>query len=362
MFSRLSLGEHFKILVNMKKACALLINDIHVSKDNIAEFNKNWDEALETCKAYDTEYIIVGGDMWLSRSAQTLSTLMAVKNAILKATRQYNLYVIIAEGNHCKVNQEDVEGYSHIFYDYEAVEVVNDYTAVELSDQASLWVMSYFPENGSFIEKLNDVRNHLNDNKKNILYIHEGIKGGLSTPSEDELPSNIFGDFHKTLVGHYHDRKTLPGKNHIEYIGASRQHNFGEDEEKGYTILFDDGTTEFVKNEVNIRYKVIDVDLADMDDDFMQRLAEIKSDERYKVKVRIKCDSTKAPSVDKQKLADVGANKIELVTEQTEITHSEQQSLTKKFDKSGIKEEYTNFCSQKSIDNQLGLTYLDKLN
>lgn len=345
-----------------KYPCALLINDIHISKDNIAEFNKNWAEALNICQANKIEYLVVGGDMWLSRSAQTLSTLMAVKDAILTATKQYGLYVIISEGNHCKVNQEDIEGYSHIFIDYESVEVINEYTELDLSDQASLWVMSYFPENGSFTNRLSEVRQHLNKDKKNILYIHEGIRGGLATPSDDELPTAIFAGFTKTLVGHYHDRKLLPGSNYIEYIGASRQYNFGEDEEKGYTILYTDGTTEFVKNEVNCRYLVIEVNLADMNDDFIERLAKIKADHRYKVKVRIKCDSSQSSSVDKQKLAEFGANKIELVTEQTEITHTEHQSLTKKFDKSGIKEEYTNFCSQKSIDNQLGLKYLDKLN
>lgn len=39
----------------------------------------------------------------------------------------------------------------------------------------------------------------------------------------------------------------------IEYIGSSRQHNFGEDEDKGYTLLYSDGSYEFIKNHVNIR-------------------------------------------------------------------------------------------------------------
>lgn len=340
--------------------CALLINDIHASKDNIAEFRKNWDEALELCKQNEVQYLIVGGDMWLSRSSQTLDVLMAVRWAILKATKQYGLYVIIAEGNHCKVDFENIEGYSHVFSDYENVEVVNDFTEVVLSDEVSLWVMSYFPENGSFINKLDAIKQEYST-KKNVLYIHEGIRGGLATPSDDELPANIFNGFDSVLVGHYHNRKQIHGTN-IEYIGSSRQHNFGEDEEKGYTILYSDGSTKFIKNEVNQRYKVIEVDVANMDDDFMNMLAEIKTDSRYKVKVRVKCDSAQSSAINKQKLAEAGANKIELVTEQTEVMCTDHQSITQKFDKSGIKEEYTNFCAQKSIDNQLGLHYLEKLN
>lgn len=347
----------------MKKAVALLINDIHVSKDNIAEFHKNWDEALNICQSNGIEYLIVGGDMWMSRSSQTLNTLLAVREAILKATKQYNLYVIIANGNHDLVDQEALLGYNHIFSDYESVEVIGEYTEIDLSDEFSLYIMSYFPENGSFIERLSSLQQNysIDDKEKNVLYIHEGIRGGLATSSDDELPANIFKGFDSVLVGHYHNRKQIPGTQ-IEYIGSSRQHNFGEDEEKGYTILYSDGSTKFIKNEVNQRYKVIEVDVADMDDDFMNMLAEIKTDSRYKVKVRVKCDSAQSSAINKQKLAEAGANKIELVTEQTEVMHTDHQSITQKFDKSGIKEEYTNFCTQKSIDNQLGLHYLEKLN
>lgn len=344
-----------------KEAYALLINDIHVSKDNIAEFYKNWDEALATCVKYGITYLVVGGDLWLSRSAQTLDTLMAVRKAILTATKIHDLNVVIAEGNHCKVNQEDISGYSHIFSDYEYVDVVDDMFCINVSGSVDLWIMSYFPENGSFMERLQTLKSAMNKGKRNILYIHEGIKGGLSVPSDDEVPANVFEDFDKVLVGHYHDRKKIPGTQ-IEYIGASRQHNFGEDEEKGYTILYTDGTTEFVKNKVNLRYKVIDVDIADMDDELMQTIAEIKADPRYKVKVRVKCDSTQASAVDKAKLSECGASKIELITEQTITMSADTSCVTQKFDKAGIKQEYANFCTQKSIDSQLGLHYLDKLN
>lgn len=63
----------------MKEAIALLINDIHVSKDNISDFNQNWDEMLAICKREDIADIVIGGDMFTSRASQTLATLLAVK-------------------------------------------------------------------------------------------------------------------------------------------------------------------------------------------------------------------------------------------------------------------------------------------
>lgn len=345
-----------------KFPCALLFNDIHVSKDNIPEFQKNWDEAIKICQERDIADIVIGGDLWQSRSAQTLDTLLAVRDAIIKA-QNANIHLTIAEGNHDLVDQEALLGYSHIFQGYKDVDVVGDYTIIDFTDNLSLYVMSYFPENGSFSQRLKEIvtGDDFDSQRTNILYVHQGIRGGLAQPSEDELPTSIFKDFDAVLVGHYHDRKKIAGTA-IEYIGSSRQHNFGEDEEKGYTVLYDDGSYEFIKNEVNIRYKNIAVDFSEIDSKLMKELDEVKKDARYKTKVKVNCFSDEATSVDKQKLIDAGATKVEIITEQTEVVEIEARSLEQKFDKSGIKEEYTNFCSEKEIDNAMGLQYLDKIN
>ena len=69
----------------MKEAIALFINDIHVNKDNIAEFNQNWKEMLSVCKRENIADIVIGGDVFTSRASQTLATLLAVKAALTEA-------------------------------------------------------------------------------------------------------------------------------------------------------------------------------------------------------------------------------------------------------------------------------------
>lgn len=346
-----------------KQPFALLINDIHVSKDNIPEFQVNWNEALEICERLHIQDIIVGGDLWQSRSAQTLSTLMAVRQAIIKATSN-DIHVTLAEGNHDKVDQESMLGYSHLFSEYKNVDVVDDYIIIDFGDNCSLFVISYFPENGSFVSRLEEIaKENADDGRFHILYIHEGIKGGLAQPTDDELPVNIFDAFDVVLVGHYHDRKLVKGTT-IEYIGSSRQHNFGEDEEKGYTVLYDDGSYEFIKNEANVRYRVIDIEATDIDSDLLNEVEEIKANGRYKVKARVNCTATEAAnfSATKQALIDAGVMRVEVVTEDTTVSSSQAQSLEAKYDKNGIKKEYSDFCSEQEINVELGLKYLDKIN
>ena len=207
--------------------CLLLLNDIHVSKDNIPEFTVNWREALDICRTMDIRDIALGGDLFLSRAAQTLDVLLAVHDALLLAA-EYGMRVTMINGNHDKVNQESPRGYCHIFDQHDNVLVADDYIALPCPDgqRFILHMVAYFPENGSFPEKLERVR--LDPERLNYLYIHEGINGALSQPSDNELPVHLFEAFDKVFVGHYHNRCIIP-RTRIEYIGSSRQHNFGED-------------------------------------------------------------------------------------------------------------------------------------
>ena len=299
--------------------CSLLMNDVHVSKDNIPEFEKNWQEALDICKENDLTEIIIGGDLWTSRASQTLSTLMAVSKALLSA-HAIDIDVFIAEGNHCKVDQEAIDGYGHVFAPYPSVTVIDTWMVLKYDD-CDMFVMSYFPENGSFQDKLNEILEDETFKKSpyRILYIHQGINGALSTPAEHELPASIFEDFDKVLVGHYHNRCMIQGTN-IEYIGSSRQHNFGEDIDKGYTILYSDGSTRFIINTVNKRYHTLEIDAKNLNASILKEVEELKSDPRCLVKTKIKCDGAEAERIDKDALLAVGVSKIDIITEKSICT------------------------------------------
>lgn len=343
----------------MKEAIALLINDIHVNKDNISDFNRNWDEMLSVCKNENIADIVIGGDMFTSRASQTLATLLAVKHALDKAVAQ-GLYVTIAEGNHDLVDQEAIEGYNHLWVGQKHIEVVDVYKVLIWEDcDFALLVMSYFPEDGSFLERMNDA---VQDTLKQypslsendiILYIHEGVHGALGEfEIAGELPQEPLVRFKAVLCGHYHNRVRIKNTN-IEYIGSSRQDNFGEDEEKGYTILYSDGSYGFVKNEVNARYTTIELD-ANKVDDF-----QLEKDDRYKYKVKVKCNEKQAKLFDKQKLLDLGFNKVEVIAENALPKETAASGISEKYDKQGIKKEYQNYCNENSIDSKLGIKYLE---
>lgn len=344
--------------------CLLLMNDLHIGKENIPEFIANWNEALSICEKLDVKEIAIGGDLFLSRASQSLDILLAVHDCLLTAAEK-NIRVILANGNHDLVNQEAVRGYCHIFDQHPNVLVADNYLTLPIGDgqYALLHIIPYFPEDGSFSEKLSEVKNSaLDKSKLNYLYIHEGINGALSTPSEKELPANIFDEFERVFVAHYHNRCVIP-KTRIEYIGSSRQHNFGEDEEKGYTVLYSDGKQAFIQNRANLRYRVVDIDADKVDIHLTDMLDEFKETGNLRIKVRIHTTSAKASGIDKAKLLEAGASKVEIITEDPEQVDVATSSLFEKFDSHKIRETYTAFCREKQIEDvELGLSYLSKIN
>lgn len=343
--------------------CLLLLNDIHISKDNIPAFKANWQEAIDICRKMDVKEIAIGGDLFFSRATQTLDVLLAVHDALLTAA-EHGIHVTIAEGNHDKVNQENERGYCHVFDQHSNVLVCDEYVSLPLGDDCRfvLHMMGYFPEDGSFCTRLDRLKEEALDPKRlNFLYIHEGINGALAQPNDKELPAKIFEEFDKVFVGHYHNR-TIIDKTRIEYIGSSRQHNFGEDEEKGYTVIYTDGSHEFIKNKVNTRYRVIDVSAERAGLHLMDELREIDADGRYKVKVRVHAPQAAMKSVDKAALLDAGATKVELIADDEEMLEVAASSLFEKFDSHRIRETYEEFCREKQIDDvAIGLEYLSKI-
>ena len=311
----------------------------------------------------DVKEIAIGGDLFFSRAAQTLDVLLAVHDALLTAA-EHGIHVTIAEGNHDKVNQENERGYCHVFDQHSNVLVCDEFVSLPLGDDCRfvLHMMGYFPEDGSFCTRLDDLKEEALDPKRlNFLYIHEGINGALAQPNDKELPAKIFEEFDKVFVGHYHNR-TIIDKTRIEYIGSSRQHNFGEDEEKGYTVIYTDGSHEFIKNQANTRYRVIDVAAERAALHLMDELREIDADGRYKVKVRVHAPQAAMKSVDKAALLDAGATKVELIADDEEMLEVAASSLFEKFDSHRIRETYEEFCREKQIDDvAIGLEYLSKI-
>ncbi len=350
----------FKTFLQMSKnPIGLLVNDLHVDKDCIAEFAKNWSEVIKICVDRNIRDIFIGGDVFTSRSSQTLSVLLEVQRAFHKACAK-DIGVTVAEGNHDKVDQEAIEGYCHL-YDSLGGNVLPIDTCDVFTwedNDVELAMISYFKETGSLYEKIQKVESKIKNFDKAILYLHAGIHGALGDfDIPGEAPQEWFSKFSKVLVGHYHNRTKIKGTN-IEYIGSSRQNNFGEDEEKGYTILYSDGSTEFVKNQVNTRYRTLEYTYEELMEAMPLQLDNV---ELYKTRCKVRLTEAQSKKFDEKPLIECGVTKVEKIIDSIESVKASAHCIDEKYDKNGIKKEYVNFCDIKKVDSSLGVEYLNKI-
>ena len=190
------------------------------------------------------------------------------------------------------------------------------------------------------------------------MYKRQGINGALATPAPQELPAHIFEPFDRVFAGHYHNRTKVAGTR-IEYIGSSRQFNFGENEEKGYTILCADGSAEFVRNRVNQRYRTLDVTAAEVDIPLFDRIDELRDEGRCRIRVRVAASAT--DTVDKRRLLEAGAGKVEVLVQDAPQVQAPEEDVLEKYDSARLRHAYGEFCAARSIDQSLGMSYLKKI-
>lgn len=334
------------------KPVALLMNDLHINKDNIIEYIKNWDEALSICKEYSITKIFIGGDVFTTRSAQTLHPMLAVNSCFRKALKQ-DIDVYVAFGNHdCPVYDEQ-ENWLDLYSDM--VEVGHTWTYFETTDKV-LAMCSYYSEEATMpilLKELDDwIEQHHYSYSDVVVYLHSGVHGALGDfDVPNEIPQELLTKYFRVLCAHYHNRTTIKGTN-IEYIGSSRAHNFGEDDQKGYTLFYPNGETLFIQNQVNTRYVTDDVDIEEL-----KGWKKSYSDQ-YKVRLRIHCKSSEVETIDRDELLGRGADKIEFVTEKIQSVKVEQSKIEEAFDNKSLQIEYKAFSKSKGIDSRFGINYL----
>lgn len=353
-------------MANKRIPMSICINDMHIGKDNILDFEDNWDEMLDYAVNLKVKRIIIGGDTFLSRVSQSLSVLITVKKCIDKAIK-LGFEIFNAPGNHDKVSLEDTLSYCHVFDGIPGYNVISEYHAIDDGDTVT-HIIPHFPETGSFKKRLEEVVKTINKTKENILYIHEGINGALAHSDETnnkELPTHIFDDFDTVLVAHYHNRVQVGDDGRIFYVGSSRQHNFGEDEKKGYTVIFDNGDFKYLENKTNSRYKTLSIRFEEIDSYFYEEISELKADNYY-VRVEILCTKAQRKLINKSDFTKAGAVKIKITEDKVvENEIDDQSSGTERFNKDGLVTIYSGFFDEKfkdgEIDIDFGLKYIGKI-
>ena len=195
---------------------------------------------------------------------------------------------------------------------------------------------------------------------KHILCSHIAVNGSRNndgTAIENGISPSLFKDFDKVFLGHYHDMQQ-PAKN-IYHLPSIQQNNFGENNEKGFTVLYSDGSHELVKSKFKEYVKVkIDVDKVSKKE--LNDLVTEYSNQTKDSYIRFILEGTedKIKSINKDVLQSSGID-IKTVNKEIEnVTVDFDEIEIKKYTKDDLLDEFQMFCEEYDKDYEKGLEYI----
>lgn len=345
-----------------KKPLALIITDTHLHKDNIELVTDIFQQAILLCKKLKIKKILHGGDIFTARIAQPLSVLIAWDN-IVDLVRGAGLKITSIVGNHDKTDQEANDSYLDLFHDTDVFDVVFSNGMVVLDDDVRMYMLSYFKEGGDrYIKSLSDLAGTVEHNKRNFLLTHtavNSVRNNDGSEVENGIGQELFKKFDKVFIGHYHNQSQI-GDN-IFYIGSAYQSNFGEDDQKGFTILYSDGSHEFMKSEFPEFIKM-KLDVLDVTAGLMSQLTEIQRNNKDHVRVVLTGDSSKLKAFDRAIFSDIGIDvKLEADEIKVSMDAAEKEEFVS-FNKVSIIKTFDEFCELNEIeDKEYGIVKLNQL-
>lgn len=242
-----------------KNVAAVLINDVHLDKNNGELVESIFKQAEQVCIKNDCYFLICSGDVFTNRSAQPLDVLKVFKR-ILKSLRKKGIAFYSIPGNHDKTNPDSNSSYLDLYN--KEMKVINTPSILNING-VDFTFIPYYSE-AVWEEYFEEISGKIDQEAVNIMVTHRafnGVKNNDGSVVETEFKNSKLKIFNKVLVGHYHNASKV-GEN-IYYTGSAYQNNYGETiEDKGFTLIYDDGELEFVESEF-IQYLKIVMDIND---------------------------------------------------------------------------------------------------
>jgi exonuclease SbcD len=324
----------------MRKPLALFVTDIHLRHDNTEIVEDLFKQVIQTAKNHSINEIIIGGDFFDSRTSQRLVTLKSAKK-IFSMLKDFNVHLIA--GNHDKSMYTSESSFVDIFED--SVKLYKKPTVVQFYSKTVTFIP--FFENDILVEMIQDAE------PTDILVSHFEVEGAIYHPDGDltrVVPVDILKKFKAVYLGHIHDYSVT--EDFVHQLPSIRQNNFGENTNKGFTIIYDDLSIEILKSKFK-EYKTFKIDLNETsDNEVKDLLKEATTDDNSYKRIIVTGNTDKLKSFDRSKFESAGV-KVNIKQKQLDYKIS--------LDSSDIFTTFKKFCEENELDFKTGTKYLNYL-
>lgn len=336
----------------MKEVIAILSTDKHITPRNLSEMYDLFKQEIILAKERNVSNIIWLGDIFNSRESQRQEVLTFLSN-ILIDYKNAGLEIYCIPGNHDKTDYNSYDSFLDCFIlapHFHLLKEANSFTLGGVKFDS----VPFFNEE-KWLEEFNKIPKK---EAGQILLSHIAVDGSVnndgSKVSSEKIKPSMFNHYKSVFLGHYHNAQQV-SKN-IFHLPSTRQNNFGEDNEKGFTILYNDFSTEFIKSKF-IEFEKFHIDLENSSIEEAMELAKTIEKENVRITFEFSGSDDKLRALDKKFFINLGVS-VTTKNKDVEVEDVEYAEEVKKMTDDDIIEHFKRFCKKNNYPFDEGIKYL----
>jgi len=341
----------------MNPALAAISNDWHIESKNTEQIIGLIKQKIKLAKKLETTTLICLGDVFQSRQAQPLNVLKCFEK-ILDLIDEAGMVLYCIAGNHDKTDYSSEDSFLDQFQWHPSLKLFNVISGdIVLGGGIHLQFIPFFEES-KYIDILDSlIKDNAihSSNPRRILCSHQALSGSVNNDGskiENNIKPSLFENFFKVFLGHYHNQSQI-GRN-IFHLPSLQANNFGEDNEKGFTVLYADGSHELV-NSIFPEYHTIKIDLDKVNKEELNQLkkdgSQLIKESDANIRFKIEGSSDKVGAIKSEEFTALG---IDVKKEHKTIIKSIEKAKIGEviiYDNTTILDKFDKFCETEEYDN-----------
>lgn len=335
---------------------ALIYTDFHLKPSNIKEVSSLCEEAISIATKNKVTTHIWLGDIFDNRVSQRQDVLNAL-TSIIEMYDKANHKIICLVGNHDKSDYSKEDSFLDPYKYHPSFDLISDYDYRSIQG-VPCFFLPFFADD--LLSLYMDVAKN---DEADIFFGHFAVTGSRNNDGstvDNKIKPSLFKGYKAVYLGHYHDYQEI-GKN-IYHLGSLQQNNFGEDEKKGFWLLKDDCSVEWIKGTKGIVYKKEIVDLDQVPPKQVKSVLEKlrKDNEGTKLRIELWGTEDKLEAFDKSDFTNLGID-FKKKHREIEVVSKGRSEEARRLTDSDILEKFKSFCKENGYDYPTGLTILKEV-
>lgn len=337
----------------MKKPLFIIFNDSHLKTGNEKEVENAFNYMVDYAVENKIERLIFAGDMFDSRSFQRQECLQTLRR-MLKRIDSKGLFLDWFPGNHDKTIYASYDSFLDTYEHYPSTRFHRKLSVIEI-EGVSISLLPFFSDD-MLIPMLEEAEG------TDILISHFEMAGSThlgKTSKKTSINQKLLSKWKKTYLGHYHNWHEI--SKDIVHLPSFIQASFGEDANKGFSVIYDDLSYEIIKGRFR-EFKKLSIDIEQLDNAKVKEIIEAYSNSEDTIRLEITGDENRLKAFDKTRFANTGIDvkvkydkKFDFKAEDLKMP-----TVVEYYGKDQVREAFAEFCKNKDYDHEQGLKFLEK--